>query len=74
MDESGETLREAMELVNLQTKKESDSPETITKLEVPSFRSNGHPRLRRQNSETGSDVQSASDVSSLGTSGTVSPV
>ncbi|KAI0444058.1 DUF1339 domain protein [Xylaria telfairii] len=74
MDESGETLREAMELVNLQMKKQSDSPETITKLEVPSFRSNGHPRLRRQNSETGSDVQSASDVSSLGTAGTASPV
>ncbi|KAI1733555.1 DUF1339 domain protein [Xylaria scruposa] len=74
MDESGETLREAMDLVKLQMKKESDSPETIMKLEVPSFRSNGggHSRLRRQNSETGSDAQSASDVSSL--DGTASPM
>jgi RAB6A-GEF complex partner protein 1 len=71
MDESGETLREAMELVNLQVKKESDSPETMTKLEVPSFRSNGNSRLRRQNSGTGSDAQSTSDVSSLGTASPV---
>lgn len=71
MDESGETLREAMELVNLQVKKESDSPETMAKLEVPSFRSNGHSRLRRQSSETGSDAQSASDVSSLSTASPV---
>ncbi|KAI1121586.1 DUF1339 domain protein [Nemania abortiva] len=71
MDESGETLREAMELVNLEVKKETDGPETMAKLEVPSFRSNGHSRLRRQNSETGSEAQSASDVSS---SGTASPV
>ncbi|KAJ8123595.1 hypothetical protein O1611_g9550 [Lasiodiplodia mahajangana] len=71
MDETGETLREAMELVNLQVKKESDNPETIAKLEVPSFRSNSHSRLRRQNSETGSDAQSTSDVSSLGTASPV---
>ncbi|KAI0399479.1 DUF1339 domain protein [Xylaria palmicola] len=69
MDESGQTLGEAMELVNLQVKRESDSPETTTKLEVPSFRSNGHhSRLRRQNSDSGSDVQTASsDASSVGT-------
>ncbi|KAI1824236.1 RIC1-domain-containing protein [Xylaria intraflava] len=66
MDESGETLREAMRLVNLQVKKESDGPETMTKLEVPSFRSNGHSRLRRQNS-----AGSASDSSSFGTSSVV---
>ncbi|KAI1421613.1 DUF1339 domain protein [Xylaria sp. FL1777] len=72
MDESGETLCEAMELVNLQVKKESGNPETMTKLEVPSFRSNGHSRLRRQNSETGSDIQSASDESSHGTASPVS--
>lgn len=70
MDESGETLREAMELVNLQVK-ESENPETMTKLEVPSFRSNGHSRLRRQNSEAGSDIQSTSDVSSHGTASPV---
>ncbi|KAI3332459.1 RIC1-domain-containing protein [Xylariaceae sp. AK1471] len=71
MDESGETLREAMEMVNLQVKKDSDNTEMITKLEVPSFRSNGHSRLRRQNSETSSDVQSSSDVSSFGTASPV---
>ncbi|KAI1183253.1 DUF1339 domain protein [Nemania serpens] len=67
MDRSGETLREAMELVNLQVRNESDSPDLMTKLEVPSFRSNGHSRLRRQTSEPGLDVQSVNDVSSLGT-------
>ncbi|KAI0421234.1 DUF1339 domain protein [Xylaria grammica] len=71
MDESGETLREAMELVNLQVKKESEGSDAMTKLEVPSFRTNGHSRLRRQNSDTGSDAQSASDVSSRGTASPV---
>ncbi|KAI1271054.1 DUF1339 domain protein [Xylaria sp. FL0933] len=65
MDESGETLREAMEQVNLQV--EIGSPEAMTKLEVPSFRTNGHPRLRRQNPETGSDAHSVSDISSQDT-------
>ncbi|KAI2629373.1 DUF1339 domain protein [Xylaria nigripes] len=63
MDESGETLREAMKLVNLKVKKEPDGPEMMTRLGVPSFRSNGHSRPRRQNSETGS----ASGISSFGT-------
>ncbi|KAI0197730.1 DUF1339 domain protein [Astrocystis sublimbata] len=69
MDESGETLREAMALVHLQIQKDEDSPDSaITKLEVPSFRRNGHQRLRRQNSDGGSDGQSgSSDMSSLGT-------
>ncbi|GAP92407.1 putative duf1339 domain protein [Rosellinia necatrix] len=71
MDESGETLREAMGLVNLQVQKEADGPEPTTKLEVPSFRSNGHSRQRRRHSETGSDVQSGSDVSSLSTASPV---
>ncbi|KAI1364625.1 DUF1339 domain protein [Xylaria arbuscula] len=71
MDESGQTLREAMELVNLQVGKDSEHSDVMSKLEVPSFRANGHPRLRRQNSETGSDVQSASDVSSQGTASPV---
>lgn len=64
MDESGETLREAMEMVNLRVRKDSDNTGMMMKLEVPSFRSNGHSRLRRQNSETGSDVQSSSDAGS----------
>lgn len=71
MDESGETLREAMNLVNAQMKKEPDGPEPTTKLEVPSFRSNGYSRSRRRSSETGSDAQSSSDVSSLGTASPV---
>jgi len=68
MDGSGGTLREAMEMVNLQVKKEAGSPEMVAKLEVPSFRSNGHSRLRRQNSDTSSDVGSTSTASSFGTS------
>ncbi|KAH9908668.1 RIC1-domain-containing protein [Xylariomycetidae sp. FL2044] len=66
MDESGETLREAMELVNVRVKKESDDSSSgiMTRLEVPSRRSNG---LARQNSDAGSDGQSNSDVSSFGT-------
>ncbi|KAI0508510.1 DUF1339 domain protein [Xylaria bambusicola] len=67
MDESGETLREAIELVNLQVGKGSENPDTMMKLEVPSFRGNGHSRLRRQHSEAGSDGQSTSDISSHGT-------
>ncbi|KAI1325261.1 RIC1-domain-containing protein [Xylariaceae sp. FL0255] len=71
MDESGESLREAMAQVKAQIK--SQGPEgsdtAMARLEVPSrLRANG---LRRQNSETsGSDVQStgsASDASSIGT-------
>ncbi|KAI1175411.1 DUF1339 domain protein [Nemania sp. FL0916] len=71
MDESGETLREAMELVNIQVNKVSESSEMMTKLEVPSFRGNGHSRLRRQSSGTGSDLQSNSDSSSIGTASPV---
>ncbi|KAI1339582.1 DUF1339 domain protein [Xylariaceae sp. FL0016] len=57
MDESGETLREAMELVNIRVKKDSDDTDIMTRLEVPSRKSNGTSGLRRQNSETGSDAQ-----------------
>ncbi|KAI0025469.1 RIC1-domain-containing protein [Xylariomycetidae sp. FL0641] len=65
MDESGETLREAMELVNVRVRKESDDTDIMTRLSVPLRKSNGV--LRRQNSETGSDIQSSSGLSSLGT-------
>ncbi|KAI1811148.1 RIC1-domain-containing protein [Poronia punctata] len=69
MDESGGTLREAMGMVDLQVRKEADNPEMVGKLEVPSFRSNGHSRLRRQNSDTSSDVgSSTSGASSFGSS------
>lgn len=44
MDESGETLREAMELVNLRVREESDDVDIMTRLEVPSLRLNGGPR------------------------------
>ncbi|KAI0159544.1 RIC1-domain-containing protein [Xylariaceae sp. FL1272] len=68
MDESGETLREAMELVKVQVKEGSDNADMVTRLEVPSFRSNGGSRLRRQNSQTSSEMQSVgSDTSSVGT-------
>ncbi|KAH8675368.1 RIC1-domain-containing protein [Xylariales sp. PMI_506] len=65
MDESGETLRDAMEMVNLRVRQEKEEEtEMMTRLEVPSGRFNGG--LRRD-SETGSDTQSASDASSFGT-------
>lgn len=67
MDESGETLREAMELVNIRVKQESDDTDIMSRLEVPPRKANGSSRITRQNSETGSDAQSGSDISSLGT-------
>ncbi|KAI1467434.1 RIC1-domain-containing protein [Daldinia caldariorum] len=67
MDESGETLREAMELVNIRVKQESDDTDIMSRLEVPPRKANGSSRIARQNSETGSDAHSTSDISSLGT-------
>ncbi|KAI5919255.1 RIC1-domain-containing protein [Camillea tinctor] len=80
MDDSGETLREAMEMVNIRVRKDSvDSDANVnvmTRLGVPprnksngtgSGAGTGAARLTRQNSETGSDVQSSSDISSFGT-------
>ncbi|KAI0388809.1 RIC1-domain-containing protein [Xylariaceae sp. FL0594] len=66
MDESGGTLREAMAMVNLQVRRDVASPDMMSKLEVPSFRTNGHSRLRRQNSDTSSDGGSTRTVSSFG--------
>jgi hypothetical protein len=66
MDESGETLREAMELVNLRVKEDKDEADLMSRLEVPSRRLNGG--RSRPDSETGSDTQSAgSDGSSFDT-------
>lgn len=72
MDESGETLREAMELVNLRVEQDKEEqPSLMARLEVPSRRLNGGSS---RDSETGSDTQSASDGSSFGTvSETMSP-
>ncbi|KAI1492334.1 RIC1-domain-containing protein [Biscogniauxia mediterranea] len=76
MDDSGETLREAMEMVNIRVRKDSvDSDVNVnvmTRLGVPPRNKNNGAgavtaRLTRQNSETGSDVQSSSDISSFGT-------
>ncbi|KAI0136289.1 RIC1-domain-containing protein [Xylariales sp. AK1849] len=64
MDESGETLREAMGLVNLRVRQDTDVADLMARLEVPSRRLNGGSR---RDSETGSDTQSASDASSFGT-------
>lgn len=71
MDESGETLREAMELVNIRVKQETDDTDIMTRLEVPPRKSNGNSRLTRQGSEASSDGHSASDGSSFGT---ISPI
>ncbi|KAI0484774.1 RIC1-domain-containing protein [Xylariaceae sp. FL0804] len=67
MDESGETLREAMGLVNIRVRGDVDDTGIMSRLEVPLRKSNGASGLRRQNSETGSDVMSNSDISSFGT-------
>ncbi|KAI0595004.1 RIC1-domain-containing protein [Biscogniauxia sp. FL1348] len=78
MDDSGETLREAMEMVNIRVRKDSVDSDVnmtvMTRLGVPTRNKNngagagaGTARLTRQNSETGSDVQSSSDISSFGT-------
>lgn len=62
MDESGETLREAMEMVNLRVRQDKD--EVDYRLQVPSRSFNG---VIRRDSDTGSDTQSANDGSSFGT-------
>ena len=72
MDETGETLKEAMELVNMRVKKDTDEelPAMMSRLEVPSYHANGSRRhgRRRRNSDTGSDGHSAtSEGSSFGT-------
>lgn len=68
MDESGETLREAMELVNMRTKKDSEDTDIMTRLGVPVGR-RGHNGAARigPSSDTGSEAQSTSDASSFGT-------
>lgn len=66
MDESGETLREAMQMVNLRVEQGKDElPGLMARLEVPSSRrmNGGHGR----NSDSGSETQSLSDGSSFGT-------
>ncbi|KAK9418534.1 putative DUF1339 domain protein [Seiridium unicorne] len=64
MDESGETLRESMEMVNLRVEQDKDEQTGLmARLAVPSRRLNGS----RPGSDTGSDTQSASDGSSYGT-------
>lgn len=69
MDESGETLREAMELVNLRVDSDKDDQSSLmARLAVPSRRTNGGSR---RDSDTGSDTQSASDGGS--SYGTISP-
>lgn len=70
LDESGETLREAMELVNLRVRKGSEDTDIMTRLGVPAARRNnstgGGARLE-PGSDTGSEVPSTSDGSSYGT-------
>lgn len=69
MDESGETLREAMDLVNLRVRKASEDTDIMSRLGVPApRRGNGGPaRLESNSSDTASEVHSASDASSFGT-------
>ena len=78
MDESGETLREAMELVNVRVKRDSvgaEDTEMISRLGIPAPRNHHHhgggggSSLRlRQGSDTGSEEgPSPSETSSFGT-------
>lgn len=68
MDESGETLREAMELVNMRVRRDSEDTDIMSRLGVPAGRRghNGTARLG-PSSDTGSEIQSTSDASSFGT-------
>ena len=64
LDESGDTLREAMEMVNVKTQSESPIGNLIARLEVPHRRLNGSGHGRQSGSD--SDAQSNSDTASIG--------
>ncbi|RYP21846.1 hypothetical protein DL765_002071 [Monosporascus sp. GIB2] len=66
MDESGETLREAMELVHIRVRKDSQDTDIMTRLGIPGRRGNAGGARLGQGSDTGSEAQSASDTSSYG--------
>ncbi|RYP64283.1 hypothetical protein DL771_008842 [Monosporascus sp. 5C6A] len=66
MDESGETLREALELVNIRVRKDSQDTGIMTRLGIPGRRGNAGAARLGQGSDTGSEAQSASDTSSFG--------
>ncbi|PHH91564.1 hypothetical protein CDD83_11215 [Cordyceps sp. RAO-2017] len=71
VDETGETLREAMSMVNAALRRE---PEDVgSRLEIPpSKAANGRRRGSGDDEGTESDVRSASDASSIGS--TISPL
>lgn len=71
LDESGETLRRAMELVNMRVKQDTDEPSLSARLELPLRKVNGRFSRRaghsREDSDVESDQQSSSDTGSFGT-------
>lgn len=73
MDETGEVLKEVMEMVNMGRQDQQGTDEIRSRLEIPGSKgANGSRRGRRdEDDETESDLQSASDVSSVGS--TASP-
>lgn len=73
MDETGEILKEVMEMVNMGRKQEQATEQIRSRLEIPGARvPNGSRRgSRDEDDETESDLPSASDVSSVGS--TASP-
>lgn len=69
MDESGETLREAMNLVNMRVRANSEDMDIMTRLEVPTHRLTLNGSSVDSRRDSGSDMQSTSDASgsSIGT-------
>jgi len=76
MDETGEVLKDVMHMVNMGQRYEAGRDETRSRLEIPILKA-GKGSIERANreredvDETGSDLPSASDVSSVGS--TASP-
>lgn len=73
MDETGEVLKEVMEMVNMGRQNQQGTDEIRSRLEIPGSKAaNGSRRRSRDyDDETESDLPSASDVSSVGS--TASP-
>ncbi|KAK7924175.1 hypothetical protein PG985_006229 [Apiospora marii] len=69
LDESGETLREAMNLVNMRVRANSEDMDIMTRLEVPTHRLTLNGSSVDSRRDSGSDMQSTSDASgsSIGT-------
>lgn len=76
MDETGEILKEAMKMANVGLTQVSSQDNISSRLELPvtglGFMTNGRKNKDGSDDGTGSDIRSASDASSMGS--TVSPM